>query len=324
MDLIIASVKLLLLFTILLWYEGTLINILSKQPLQAYFFSIITPFLRFCIIVISNVVWFVPNVMNLIVRASRWRFYSYLMWYGEFLSIIQPVTWLASLTKNVNTNFHSFTLTYIAYFNIWLVSITIFIDYCYYNLLYLLDLVVRFLKLALFSIYVTWVLINFTYKITFGVPLYPKTKPKKTLYGIYLIVGNFLKKLVLDYSISIGFRVFWWRYSIENFTDSFFFLNRFYRINDLLWQDGFLFDFLQKKVVDRWVRTFVIYSGYLFSERLWFDYVVRFYIDLVIWPGHRYSIYEFTSIATTLVSLVSLLIFLFYIVFLYYFFLIIL
>jgi hypothetical protein len=98
---------------------------------------------------------------------------------------------------------------------------------------------------------VTWVLISFTYKVALDLPLYPKVKPRKTTYGMYLSLNTFLKKLVTQYSISARFRIFWWKYSIQNLTDSFFFLNRFYRINDLLWQDGFLFDFLQKKVADR-------------------------------------------------------------------------
>lgn len=80
------------------------------------------------------------------------------------------------------------------------------------------------------------------------------------------------------------------------------FLPRYYQLNDLLWQDGFLIDFLQKKMVDKWTRKFLIYSGYLFNERLVFDWVVRFYIDLVIWPTYRVMIYEFTNVASTLLA----------------------
>ena len=80
------------------------------------------------------------------------------------------------------------------------------------------------------------------------------------------------------------------------------FLPRYYQVNDLLWQDGFLIDFLQKKLVDKWTRKFLIYSGYLFNERLVFDWVIRFYIDLVIWSTYRVMIYEFTNVASTLVA----------------------
>ena len=87
------------------------------------------------------------------------------------------------------------------------------------------------------------------------------------------------------------------RYSVINGS---FFLKDYYNLNDTLWQDGFLIDFLQKKVVDKWLRGFVIHSGYLFNERWLFDYVVRFYISLIIWPGYRINIYEFNNVASTL------------------------
>ena len=68
----------------------------------------------------------------------------------------------------------------------------------------------------------------------------------------------------------------------------------------MVWQDGFLIDFLQKKVADRWIRGFVIHSGYLFNERWLFDHVVRFYITTVVWPGYRVNIYEFDNVSSTL------------------------
>ena len=75
---------------------------------------------------------------------------------------------------------------------------------------------------------------------------------------------------------------------------------RYYLINELIWQDGFLIDFLQKKLVDKWVRKFVIFSGYLYSERHLFDFVVRFYLDFVLVAGHYYSLFEFNNVASTL------------------------
>ena len=60
------------------------------------------------------------------------------------------------------------------------------------------------------------------------------------------------------------------------------FLQTYYARSENVWNDGFLFDFLQKKTADAWIRRFVIYTGFLFSERLVFDYVVRIYLDNLI------------------------------------------
>lgn len=65
---------------------------------------------------------------------------------------------------------------------------------------------------------------------------------------------------------------------IKNFT----FLPTYYKRNELLWVDGFIIDFLQKKSIDIFLRKFVIYTGFIFSERLVFDYLVRFYLDNLI------------------------------------------
>ena len=70
------------------------------------------------------------------------------------------------------------------------------------------------------------------------------------------------------------------------------FLPSYYLRNELLWVDGFLLDFLQKKSIDIWIRKFVIYSGFIFSERLVFDYVIKLYLDNIIWPLHYSSILE--------------------------------
>jgi hypothetical protein len=108
---------------------------------------------------------------------------------------------------------------------------------------------------------------------------------------------------------------------VISFLENFIFLRNYYILNDLIWQDGFLIDFLQKKVVDKFIRRFLIYSGYLFNERLVFDYVVRFYIDLVIWPGYRVNIYEFNNVASTLLITLFLLMMLFLAISLLYFWL---
>lgn len=107
--------------------------------------------------------------------------------------------------------------------------------------------------------------------------------------------------------------------TIDNFLVNFFFLRNYYILNELIWQDGFLIDFLQKKVVDKWMRKFLIYSAYLFNERVVFDYVVRFYIDLVIWPSYRLSIYEFSNVSSTILVTTLLLLIVFLLIVIIYF-----
>jgi hypothetical protein len=98
------------------------------------------------------------------------------------------------------------------------------------------------------------------------------------------------------------------------------FLTTFYTRNENLWQDGFLFDFLQKKTADAWVRRFVIYTGFLFSERLVFDSVVRIYLDNLIWPGHNKSIFETSNVSEMLTSIIFLLVTLWFALFTIYLF----
>lgn len=80
------------------------------------------------------------------------------------------------------------------------------------------------------------------------------------------------------------------------------FLQTYYTRSENLWNDGFLFDFLQKKTADAWIRRFVIYTGFLFSERLVFDYVVRIYLDNLIWPLHNISIFETSNVSEMLLN----------------------
>ena len=77
-----------------------------------------------------------------------------------------------------------------------------------------------------------------------------------------------------------------------------FFLPRYYRVAEGVWQEGLLMDFLQKKVLDKWLRRFVIHSANLFSEKFFFEWVIRFFIDLITWPGTRFFIFEITTISS--------------------------
>ena len=96
------------------------------------------------------------------------------------------------------------------------------------------------------------------------------------------------------------------------------FLNRYYARSENLWQDGFLLDFLQKKTIDAWVRNFVIYTGFLFSERLVFDTVVRLYLDNLIWPAHNNSLFEISNVSEMLGYVVFVLVSIFFIMFTVY------
>lgn len=80
------------------------------------------------------------------------------------------------------------------------------------------------------------------------------------------------------------------------------FLPNYYFRNENIWLDGFLFDFLQKKSVDSWVRRFVIYTGFLFSERLVFDTVIKLYIDNILFTLSRLSIFEVNNVSELIVT----------------------
>jgi hypothetical protein len=78
------------------------------------------------------------------------------------------------------------------------------------------------------------------------------------------------------------------------------FIQKYYMRSENMWNDGFLFDFLQKKTLDTWVRRFVITTSFLFSERLVFEVIVKVYVNFLIWPAHQLSIFETTSVSEML------------------------
>ncbi len=89
-------------------------------------------------------------------------------------------------------------------------------------------------------------------------------------------------------------------YILNSFLFKFYFISNYYLLNELIWQEGLLIDFLQKKVADNWIKKFLIFSSYLFNERLVFDKVIKFYLDLIIWPMHKLFIFEFNNVSNTL------------------------
>lgn len=177
----------------------------------------------------------------------------------------------------------------------------------------------NFLKLALLPSYVTWVLFIYFYRVHLDLELYPEKHRFNFIRSSYTYSKDAIANIAFFFNRYQEIRLKTWLESTIRSSENFFFLKAYYRLNDLLWQDGFLIDFLQKKIVDRWVRTFVIYSGYLFNERLVFDIVIRLYIDFVIWPTYSLSIYEFKSISSTLTITLFLLILIFILIPLVYF-----
>ena len=84
------------------------------------------------------------------------------------------------------------------------------------------------------------------------------------------------------------------------------FLPVYYKRNENMWVDGFLIDFLQKKSSDLFVRKFVIFTGFLFSERLAFDAVVRIYIDNLTLPLQNIGILESDNVSSMLNTMIYL------------------
>ena len=93
------------------------------------------------------------------------------------------------------------------------------------------------------------------------------------------------------------------------------FIYLYFLRNENIWQDGFLFDFLQKKTLDTWLRRFVIYTGFLFSERLFFDLVIRLYLDNILWSFHKFSIFETSNFFELFLILLFFYLTLFFILF---------
>ena len=107
---------------------------------------------------------------------------------------------------------------------------------------------------------------------------------------------------------------------LSNFLNKVYFFSNYYILNELIWQEGFLIDFLQKKVADNWVKKFLIFSSYLFNERLIFDKIIRFYLDLLIWPMHKLFIFDVNNVSSILfITIFFFIFFLFFFIFFYFF-----
>jgi hypothetical protein len=158
------------------------------------------------------------------------------------------------------------------YFYLLLLGFFDFCFLCFTKTQYLPYFFYRFILLAMFPAFITYVLVVFCYRISYNLDLKaPLIKPFPSGKRFVLLVMDKLSNFFYKYVILRQNKIYLCNLTLESLTDNFYFLKKYYRLNDLIWQDGFLIDFLQKKVADRWVRTFIIYSGYLFSERFLFD-----------------------------------------------------
>jgi hypothetical protein len=92
--------------------------------------------------------------------------------------------------------------------------------------------------------------------------------------------------------------------------DYFTFLPKYYQRNENLWNDSLLIDFLQKKTMDSWLRQYVICTGFLFSEKVVFEALVRVYNDTLTWPLHNQYLTEVSNVA----SMLSCLLYLFFLI----------
>ena len=155
---------------------------------------------------------------------------------------------------------------------------------------------------------------------------------------LYIIYFFLLTVLFLFYIYNYNLNRFFYRLiSLKNISDNillaiyvfiaglkneivknFVFLPKYYSRNENIWVDGFLFDFLQKKSVDLWIRKFVIYTGFIFSERLVFDSVVRLYLDNVLWPLHYFGSLEANNVLEMLLINIFFYFFLFAVIMLLY------
>jgi hypothetical protein len=100
---------------------------------------------------------------------------------------------------------------------------------------------------------------------------------------------------------------------IKNFTNNYSYFYKFINLNDFVWQEGLMIDFLQKKIADNWIKKFLVYSSNLFNDRLVFDKIIKFYLILFVWPlgkiffvdagnvSHLLSFFIFTFIIVYLI-----------------------
>lgn len=132
-----------------------------------------------------------------------------------------------------------------------------------------------------------------------------------------MIYYNFLNKYnIFFYKTSLTSR-----FLFDNFFYNFFFINKYFFLNEIIWQEGLLIDFLQKKITDNWIKKFIIFSANLFNERLLFEKVIKIYLNYLIWPLHEIFIFEFNNISNLFFIVILLFLIIFFLFFLFFLFL---
>lgn len=72
-----------------------------------------------------------------------------------------------------------------------------------------------------------------------------------------------------------------------------------------LWQENLYIDWLQKKILDKWVRCTVINSNNLFSENFVFKFVVEFYWTLTVLTQQHCNIFPFNNPAFIFIFVIT-------------------
>lgn len=112
--------------------------------------------------------------------------------------------------------------------------------------------------------------------------------------SIYPIFINLLHKKINYFLFKISYII---NELNINFLQKMYFLFYYYLLNDLLWQEALILDFLQKKIINNWTQKFLIISSYLFNERVIFDVIIKFFLNLFIWPLHQLFIFQINNIS---------------------------
>ena len=77
---------------------------------------------------------------------------------------------------------------------------------------------------------------------------------------------------------------------------------KFFRQNELLLQDGLFIDFLQKQTLEVWLRQYILTTGCVFSERLLFEALIKFYFSYILWPLKNYLHFETSNVSDMLTT----------------------
>lgn len=109
-------------------------------------------------------------------------------------------------------------------------------------------------------------------------------------------------------------------YYVTKLTRNFNFFIKYWKNVELLWEDALLCDFLQKKIVDSWIKKFLITSSYLVNEKFFFENIIKFFLNLIIWPWNRFFFFEINTVSNLLLIIFLFFFLIFYFIFIIYIF----